>query len=405
MRVPRPQLRVLVVDDNKSSASALARLLSKSGHSVEAVFCGQSAIERIEDDPPDVVLTDLRMEPVNGLRVLQVARAMDPPVAVIVFTAHGDVDVAVKAMRMGAADFLTKPVTLEQVYARLERLHPVDGGSRSSAPEAFVAVAASSRRMMELLNRAADVPSPVWIEGDLGTGRTYCARILHDQGRNSRTQPFHVRDPSSDGPWPEAGTIVLPQVDQLSVSQQRRLVRQLHHVPSATRLIVSALPEGRRRVREGEILPELFYRLAVVVISVPKLVERSEDIEPMFTQALRSFAIRYKRAVPDLTDAIRADLASHAWPGNVRELLNLAERTVVLGESGWDLSVRTRGGTDLPVLAPGFSLLDHMEQVEKRILQSALQRAAGDRAEVGRLLGLERNTLRYKLKKYDLLDR
>lgn len=404
-----PRLSILVVDDNRSSADALARLLRKQGDEVEAVYDGETAIDRIRTHPPDVVLTDLKMEPVDGMAVLQVARAVRPPVETIVFTAYGAVDVAVRAMHLGARDFLTKPVTVEQVAARLDQLrseHALPGETTEAPPndQEFVAFADSSRMLLTTLERAAAVPTAVWIEGEIGSGRVYCAKALH-QLSPSADQPLVVRNLNRDDPWPESGTVLLPNLDDLPEDLQRDLHRQLQHVPDAVRLVATARPDGRRRVAAGELRPELYYQLAVVVIPVPPLRRRTEDIVPLFRKGLRTYGERYGRPVPDLDPRFRDQLQRHYWPGNIRELLNLAERTIVMGDDGFNLEVVEDPGAGLPKLEPGFSLSDYLEGVERRILIDALRVTAGDRAAAGKLLGVERNTLRYKLNKYGLLDR
>ncbi len=405
----RRRLKVLVVDDNRSSADALARLLRKQGDEVDAVYDGAAAIEVLQQAPPDVVLTDLKMEPVDGMAVLQAARSLRPPVDTIVFTAYGAVDVAVRAMHMGARDFLTKPVTMEQVAARLDQIR---GGSdeddRTEESEErddddFVARSDASRSLLHLLERAAGVPSPVWIEGELGSGRSYCARTLHRLGGSQG--PFAIRNITRDEPWPDAGMVLLPNVDDLAEDLQRDLFRQLQTVPDGVRVVATAKLDGRQRVAEGQLRPELYYRLAVVVIQVPPLRRRTEDIVPLFKKGLRSYSRRYGRDTPRTSAEMREQLTRHYWPGNTRELLNLAERTVVMGGDGFNLGVIEDSSPGLPKLEPGFSLAAYLESVERRILVEALRRASGDRAQVGKLLGVERNTLRYKLNKYDLLDK
>ena len=406
--MPNPiRLHVLVVDDNRSSADALARLLRKRGDVVHAAYDGQSAIDRIQAEPPDVVLTDLKMEPVDGMAVLAAARAVRPPVDTIVFTAFGAVDLAVQAMHLGARDFLTKPVTMEQVSARLDALRTGSPEPVAPAPEdedaAFLALSASSRAVLESLQRAAGVPSAVWLEGEIGSGRTYCARTLHRLGGTDT--PFTVRNITRDGPWPTSGTVVLPNVDDLPEDLQAELVPQLDALPAGVRVVATAQPGGRQRVADGSIRPELFYRLAVVVIPVPPLRRRQEDIQPLFEHGLSAYAARYDRPVPSLSDTAQRQLSAHYWPGNIRELLNLAERTVVLGVNAFDLAPVEDSGAGLPKLEPGFSLPGYLEGVERSILVEALRRAGGDRTQAGRLLGVERNTLRYKLNKYGLLDK
>ena len=404
-------LRILVVDDNRSSADALCKLLRKQGDDVSAVYDGASAIQHIQASPPDVVLTDLKMEPVDGMAVLHAARSQSPPVETIVFTAYGAVDVAVRAMHMGARDFLTKPVTVDQVSARLRALRPdTDELNEALVTKVsdFVANGSESRGLLETLRRAADVPSPVWLGGELGSGRTYAARTLHQMGAEQRgtSDPFIVISPRSISPWPSEGTLLLPNVDALTESQQLDLVRRLEDLSADVRVIATAGADGRQQVAAGRLRPELYYRLAVVVIRVPPLRRRPEDIVPLFELAIEEFSVQYRRDRPQLTEVNHEQLLSHYWPGNIRELRNLAERTVVLGHEGFNLEViQHTARPGLPKLEEGFSLSQHLEQVERSILEEALRQAEGDRTIAGKLLGVERNTLRYKLNKYGLLGK
>lgn len=399
-------MRILVVDDNRSSADALVRALRRRGDDAEATYDGGSAIERIGQQAPDLVLTDLRMEPVDGMEVLRVARSHRPPIEVIVFTAYGAVDTAVEAMHLGARDFLTKPVTLEQLPRRLDELDPKAPATPPqgrSLDETFEASSPAARELLSLLERAAGVPSPVWLEGEIGSGREHAAYKLHRLA--TPNAPFVVFDVGRETPWPEEGTVVLPNVDSLPPDLQRQLVRRLQHVPRAVRIAATASADARQRVSENLLDPELYYKLAVIVVQVPPLREREEDILPLLRLALQHFANRYQRPAPLVQPEHEERMLSHSWPGNIRELLNVAERAVVLGEDALRLELVRRSTPGLPTLEPGFSLSAHMERIEKRILAEALRKAEGDRAVAGRLLGVERNTLRYKLQKYKLIDR
>ena len=169
--------------------------------------------------------------------------------------------------------------------------------------------------------------------------------------------------------------------------------------------MATALSDGRQHLSEGKIRPELYYRLAVVVIPVPPLRSRPDDIARLFRTGLETYAARFARPAPEITARMKDLLERHYWPGNLRELFNLAERTVVLGEDGFNLEVIDAPGAGLPKLELGFSLSTHLEDVERRILVEALRRSGSDRTLAGRLLGVERNTLRYKLNKYGLLDK
>lgn len=395
-------LKILIVDDNRSAASALARLLSLGGDEVSAVFDGETAITTMQAEPPDLVLTDLRMEPVDGMAVLRAARELDPPVEVIVFTAFGAVEVAVEAMRLGARDFLTKPVTADQIRERLVSLREGDATPPSEDPS-FIAHSESSRALLHALDRAAGVPSSVWIEGELGSGRGFAARYMHRMDRPE--DPFREINPARPFTWPENGSVVLPNVDHLTLAAQSQLARELASCPPTVRIIATSGPDSRRLIAEGKLHAELYYALSVIAVQVPPLRARSEDVLPLLDAALERFSDRYGRSRPHLSDDQRRTLRRHGWPGNVRELSNLAERAVVMGPDALHVDVQPPRTMGMPQLEIGFSLANYMESVEKRILSEALRLSAGDRTRAGRLLGVERNTLRYKLNKYGLLDK
>jgi DNA-binding NtrC family response regulator len=398
-------LKVLIVDDNRSAADALTRVLRKGGDQVTAVYDGQTAIACILSDRPDIVLTDLKMEPVDGLAVLHAAREQRPPIEVIVFTAYGAVEVAVRAMRLGARDFLTKPVTVDQIALRLDQLRAVSPDTLGTPDDRFEFVSESqnAKELLDAVRRVADVPSPVWIEGEMGSGRGHAALALHRYGRRP-TSPFTVRDLGRDAPWPDRGTVLLPNVDDLPEDLQRSLVRSLSYVPPEVRLVSTAGPDGRRMVAEGRLRPELYYALAVIVVPVPPLRARPDDILAILDQALESCSQRYGRPKPAVDPVLARQLVRHAWPGNVRELLNLAERAVVMGVDALHIDTSEPQSEGLPDMEDGFSLASYLETVERRILVEALRKSGGDRNRAGRLLGVERNTLRYKLNKYGLLD-
>ncbi len=385
----------------------MARMLRKKGDDVDAVFDGIEAIEHLQNNDYDLVLTDLKMEPIDGLQVLKAAREQRPPVEVIVFTAYGAVDVAVEAMRLGARDFLTKPVSIDQISERLAQIRPYspddDATEESHAPANFVADDPASQQLLDTLKQVAPVPSPVWIEGELGSGRGFAAEALH---RFSGTDgPFTVFDVARHAEWPQSGTVVLPNIDDLPDDLQRELYRSLQRRPDGVRVVTTAGLDGRRLVAEGRLRAELYYALAVVVVQVPPLRERPADIVPLVRAGLRYYADRYKRPVPKLSTEQEGALRRHSWPGNVRELLNLSERAVVMGTRAFDLQIVDAAAPGLPKLEPGFSLSAYLESVERRILVEALRRSGGDRSQAGKLLGVERNSLRYKLNKYGLLEK
>lgn len=396
-------LHILVVDDNRTAAEAAAMLLERDGHSVTVCFDGATAIARLGASPFDLVLTDLRMEPVDGLAVVRAARALARPVDAIVITAFGSIEAAVEAMRHGAVDFLTKPVTAEVLLRRVRDF-------RGAAPAGLALVGESPA--MEALRaqavRLAPVRSAVLLEGETGTGRRHFARWLHQNGPDA-DRPLRVALPGRPiTGLAEAGLVLLSAVDEWTDPALAELQRQLSVLEpgAAPRLVATAKPGLDARVAVGAFPAELYFRLAVLHLRIPPLRARPEDVVPL----LRHFLVAHARALgrpepacaPALLDALRA----HAWLGNLRELSNLAERAVVLGAAELELPPRPAAEAQpAAAWAPGFPLSAHLEQVERRVLLDAIRAASGDRAVMGRMLGLERNTLRYKLNKYGLLER
>jgi len=402
-----PRLAILVVDDNRVAADSMARLLGRENHRVEACYDGATAIDRLQHQPFDLVFTDLRMEPVDGMAVVRAARGCEPPVDVIVFTAFGSVEAAVEAMRLGALDFLTKPVMADQLLRRVRELRRVPVDTVIS----IVGESEPTARLREQATSLASVRSTVLITGETGTGRTHLARWLHHHGLD-RDRPMVVARPNhlpTDAALAEAGSLLIPAIDDWSADAQAALLRQLETLEAGRppRVIATASPDIDVLVAQGGFRPELYFRLAVLVVRLLPLRERPADLEPLLRHFLQIHAQGFGRAPAAPSPDQLATLATHGWPGNVREVANLAERAVVMGGSAYEITVKpfTGSSSDRPQLAEGFNLPDHLEQIERALLVQAIEQTGGDRPAICRLLGLERNTLRYKLNKYNLLDR
>jgi DNA-binding NtrC family response regulator len=401
-------LAILVVDDNRSAADAIALLLGRGGHTVEAVYDGQTAINRIQQQRWDLVLTDLRMEPVDGLQVVRAARGAEPPMDVVVFTAFGSVEIAVEAMRLGAMDFLTKPVTADQILRRVQELRQ---GGGATGDIQIVGDSEATVRVREQAARLAKVRSTVLLTGETGTGRRHLARWLHNNGLD-RDRPLLVARPNQTfdpDVLAAAGTLLVPGIDDWSPEAQIGLLRTLEGLDAGSppRVIATANPDVDVRVARGDFPPELYFRLAVLVVAVSPLRERPQDLEPLIGHFMALQGPSASGAVVRPSADQLRNLSAHGWPGNAREVANLAERAVVLGAMAFDMNVKPQSGvhSSLPELAEGFNLAEHMEVIERTLLVRAIEQTAGDRPLMGKVLGLERNTLRYKLNKYGLLDR
>lgn len=397
---------MLVVDDNRTAADSIARLLGREGHKVDACYDGETALARLGASAYDLVLTDLRMEPVDGMAVVRAARHSDPPVDVIVFTAFGSVEAAVEAMRLGALDFLTKPVTADQLLRRVQNLR------RSSDPAMLiVGESPAALALQEQAQNLSKVRSTVLITGETGTGRIHLARWLHHHGldRDHALLTARPNQPMAAGSLSEAGTLLVPGVDDWSDDAQANLLRTLETLEAGRppRVIATASPDIDMKVARGEFRPELYFRLAVLVVKIPPLRERPADLAPLLRHFVQLHSASFNKPAPEPSTEQLATLATHGWPGNVREVANLAERAVVLGPSAFHMTVKPFTGPtgELPPLAEGFNLPEHLEQIERTLLVRAIEQTHGDRPTMSRLLGLERNTLRYKLNKYSLLDR
>ncbi|HCH66189.1 MAG: hypothetical protein CL927_03800 [Deltaproteobacteria bacterium] len=401
-----PPLRILVVDDNQTAAVAAAMLLRRDGHEVDVCHDGRRAIEALQKDSFELVLTDLRMEPVDGLAVVRAARACSPSVDAIVMTAFGSVDAAVEAMRLGAVDFMTKPVTADQLRQRVKdfRQSPARG-------LALVGESVSMEQVRTSATRLASVRSTVLVTGETGTGRRHLARWLHENGPDAERNLYLVQ-PGRELPIEQrnqAGTLLLANIDDWSSEAHELLLRHLYQVDigEPPRIIATASSNIGERAAAGEMSAELYFRLAVLVLPMQPLRERPGDIAPLLQHFLNHHARVFGQPAPRPSERQLRRLQGHAWPGNIRELRNLAERAVVLGQHAFDMPVRSPAPTKeaLPALAEGFDLAQHLEWVEKTMLTRAIEQTGGDLRAMCTVTGLERNRLRYKLNKFDLMDR
>jgi two-component system response regulator PilR (NtrC family) len=401
-----PELKILVVDDNQNSADALVKLLVHGGNHATAVYNGADAINWIQASPVDVILTDLRMEPIDGMEVLRAAQAQTPPIRTIVFTAYGDINVAVEAMHMGADDFLTKPVRAEQLEARLQRIRKESPSMLGFRPAniPLVMEAPASKALLELMDQSSKLQCPIWLEGEFGSGRFRMAHTLHQI--SGQDGPIEILDIDRFSGWPQEGILVAANVDSWSVPLQKKLIRLLPSAPTHVRIVATATPQDTRYQTQRMVLPELFHSLGVLVISIPPIRNRVEDIEPIFSHALNMFSQSFSKPCPSLSAKQKSWLRQYSWPGNIREIINLAERVIVTGPDAIDIAAHNlhSDSDDTALLTQGFSLANYLDQMEKKVLVAALNQADGDRGVVGQLLGVERNALRYKLNKYGLLD-
>ncbi len=398
---------ILVAENEDSLRLTLSMLLRRAGYAVRDAPHGQAALEVLAKEPVDLVITDLRMEPVDGLEVLRAVKASSPQTEVLVLTGFGSIESAVEAMKLGAFEYLTKPFDREEmlltVAKALERKSLLSEVRqlRAQVQEryAFGNIIGPSPRMQKVLDlvaRVAESDATVLIEGESGTGKELVARALHHASRR-RAGPFvavncgalpeplleselfgHVKGSFTGatmhkkGLFEEAsgGTILLDEIGETTPSMQVKLLRVLQEqevrrvgsntpVRIDTRVIAAANRHLGQLVKEGTFREDLFYRLNVIPITIPPLRERPEDVLPLAEHFLRRFAAKQKKAITGLSREAGHLLARYPWPGNVRELENAIERAVVLTRDAEiqpeDLPLGVLAGRGGPALVAGGS--------------------------------------------------
>jgi len=434
----------LIVDDNREMAGTLAEHLAEFGYDVAVEHGGAAALARAKREPFDAVVTDLRMEEVDGLDLLGALVEADPTLPVILMTAFGGIDTAVKAIKRGAYHYLTKPFKLEELRVFLdkalgERRRAVENQSlRKQVTERYslgslIGKSAPMRSLYETIERVARTDSLVLVTGESGTGKELVARAIHFNGPRAR-KPFvavnctaipaglleselfgHVRGAftgattARDGVFAEAdgGTLFLDEIGDMSVDLQSRLLRTLEDgmvraVGGSssqrvdTRIVAATNQDLAQLVRDRKFREDLYFRLNVIPIRLPPLRQRAEDIPLLAEHFLGRVKSRVTGSpVAGFTpDAMRM-LVEHTWPGNVRELEKTVERLIVLGtkekvEPG-DLGFLLDAGPS--PLASAREELMTLRDLEARYIQWVLQKVGGNKARAAEILGVDPSTL------------
>ena len=460
--------RILVADDHDALREGMVLSLTRLGHEVQGVRGGAEAIAAYRKRPADVVVTDLRMVPVDGIEVVRRLREADPEATVLVVSAHGTIATAVDAMREGAIDFIEKPFPPEVLRARVEKAVEISRerrGARTARaraealeedlgrardPHGLVGSSEPMLRVLEQVRKVAATDATALVLGESGTGKELVARAIHD-GSPRREKPFvsvscaaipeglleselfgHERGAFTGAirrklgrfELAHEGTLFLDEVGDLPPSVQVKLLRVLQErrfervggeetVEVDVRLVSATNRDLPELVREGRFREDLYYRLDVVAIRLPPLRERPGDVEELARHFLARAGPRLGR--PALTgftpDALEL-LRKHRWPGNVRELENVVEQAVVFAEGelvvAADLPDALRRAPAAQAAAPASlttgdrSLTEVLEDLERRLILDAYERAKGVKAETARILGIKPSALYYKLEKYGI---
>lgn len=435
-------LIVLIVEDDPHVLLGCQQALALEDIPSQGVASAEAALACIGDDFAGIVVSDIRLPGMDGLELLSQLKARDPSLPVVLITGHGDISMAVGAMRSGAYDFMEKPFSPERLVDVVRRALERRGlarevsslrrqlAERSSLEGRIIGRSPAMHNLRELIANVADTSANVLIEGETGTGKELVARCLHDFSRR-QPQPFVALN---CGGLPEQlfeseifgheanaftgagkrrigkiehadqGTLFLDEVESMPIPLQIKLLRVLQErtlerlgsnqsIAVDCRLIAATKADLDALSRQNQFRSDLYYRLNVVTLELPPLRERREDILELFQHFLQMAALRFDREPPELDGQTLSRLMSHDWPGNVRELRNVAER-YALG-----LPAFKKNGA-AAVVSLGFS--EAVEAFERNLLTEALQRTAGNLSQASLELGMAKTTLFDKVKKYGL---
>jgi DNA-binding NtrC family response regulator len=427
-----PSGRILIVEDRDSLRRMLERALGQEGYEVAAAADGQAGIRLLEERPFDFVLTDLKLPDVSGLDVLAASRTAQPRVPVVVLTGYGTVGTAVEAMKLGAYDFLEKPLEIDDLSRLIERaIGERDEATVFRVPGAppIVGVHPRLRAALRLLQRVGPTESTVLLTGESGTGKELFARAIHALSPR-RSGPcvalncaaipeslienelfghekgaFTGADRRQPGRFElaQGGTLFLDEIGELPLGVQGKVLRALEErtfervgggrtLRADARLVAATNRDLAAMVEAGEFRSDLFFRLNVFPIELPPLRERASDIPLLARHLLAEIARRHNvDPPPRLEEAADELLAGEPWPGNVRELANVLERAVILTEGP-----AIRAADLRPLLRPLAA------SGERDRLKQALVEADGDKRRAAEILGMSYRALLRKIKEHDL---
>lgn len=433
-------MTVAIVDDEPDMRESISQWLSLSGFHTETFPSAEEALKAIGPDWPGVVISDIRMPGMDGMVFLKRLMGQDSGLPVIMITGHGDVPMAVEAMRLGAMDFMEKPFNpdrmteLAKKATQARRITLDNRALRRDLSEGqqvmskLVGASPAMDRLREDILDLGQADGNVLIDGETGTGKTLVAHALHAVGpRASKKfvpiscaafadEALAVRlfGPVEDGlPAVEearGGTLCLEDIEALSEPLQARLLAFIadQGQPAETRIIAISNARGEGRRAEDSLRPDLFYRLSALKITVPALRQRGEDILSLFTRMTEQFAEEYGCEPPQVTAQEAAQLLQAPWPGNVRQLINVAERAVLQNRrgSGSIASLLMADGEDShtadATTTEGKPLKEYVESFEKMLLDNTMRRHKGAISAVMDELCLPRRTLNEKMAKYGL---
>ncbi len=448
--------QILVIEDNDTMREGVVEILSRLGHTVLSAGGGREGVALFRKNHPEFVITDLKMEDMDGMEVIRKVREFSSEALILIMTAYGTIEVAVEAMKLGAFDFVTKPFPPDLLRAKVSQALDVAQMKRENIflrrenarqhPQGMTGNSKALSQIREQVSRVAPTDTTVLITGESGTGKELVARAIHSQSQRSE-RPFvkvdctalaegvleselfgHERGAFTGATHrkpgrfelADQGTLFLDEIGEIPPSVQLKLLRVLQDrsfervggtqtLRVDVRIVSATNRDLYAAIQQGRFREDLFYRLHIVPIQIPPLRERRADIPSLIDDFCERLSKKTGRPLSFSSEAMLL-LQGYAWPGNVRELENLLERLSVLsaggeiGPGGLPPEVRkTNNSVDLELPPKEIPLTQALESLERQLILRAFAEAGGVKTRTAQLLGIKTSALYYKMEKYGII--